>query len=1035
MTPAEFQRLSELFAEAASGQGEERARFLAQACVGDPGLRAQLEAMLAAHDSAQGAAASDAANEPSSGLGSLRIDGLQEALVSELCAQEDFHPPRIADYQIVRKLGAGGMGVVYEAVQSHPNRRVALKIIRPEVASERTRQRFLLEVEVLGWLRHPGIAQIYEAGTAETASGPAPFFAMELIDGQPLLDYARAQALGRRERLELLVKVCAALEHAHQKGVIHRDLKSANVLVDATGQPKLLDFGVARVVEAEIAVSRQRTETGQLVGTLAAMSPEQLEGDPARIDTRSDVWALGVLAFELLTGKLPHDLTDKPFPQAALAILHSDALLLGAVDVELRGDLEAIVAKALERERDLRYPSAGAIGLDLERHLNDEPVSAHPQTTVYQLRKLARKHRILVRGGALALAAILGFAAVAAWQWRVAGTQRDLALDAGQSAIRRAREAREITDFLRRMLESVDPRRDGRDAKILTIVQRAVPLLDESLTAEPLVLAALKDIIGTAYYSLGDLNAAEPLLRAALSTRRELLGANDEGVAESLEHLGILLSRRSEYEPAALALKEALAIHEALPGDRRPARARVLDATGLLAERRGDVPGGRKLVEAALDLRRQALGPIHADVVVSLNHVGRLQNIAGEFEAARATMEEALSTARKLWQRPHPDVAECLLNLANLDRDQDRYQSAEGYFVEAVQLFRDLMGPDHPDLGRTLLSLAELEIYTHKLESAREHGEEALRIARAAFGENNEDVATAYVRLANVEYAAQRPEDSRIATRKAIDIFEHLGNETNPAQAQAYEMLAIGAQWQGAVEEALTYFRRAVSVYEKSIGPEAPQVANCLRSIGTTLLRAGRSREAETELARTLEVARKVSGDTSDMTATCAHDLAQAMDRREQKSDVELAEIDRLFRQSHAIYARLHGEKSAEVATVELMLGMHLLKRRELDEAEHLVRSAVAIHTARLPAGHRDLVLASGFLGCILVERQGDPDEAGRLLTESLPGVEGAFGSHHAGTRRILAALVALCERNGDAEGAARHRQALQDAEASAKPR
>jgi tetratricopeptide (TPR) repeat protein len=333
-------------------------------------------------------------------------------------------PEKIGPYKILEALGAGGMGVVYRAEQEQPRRQVALKVMKPGTASGDRLRRFEHEAQVLGRLQHEGIARIYEAGTADTGHGPQPYFAMELIQGKPLTVFADDQRLGTRERLGLIIRICQAVQYAHQKGVIHRDLKPANVLVNEAGQPRVLDFGVARVTDSDLLVPSLETGVGQLLGTLPYMSPEQAAADPEELDTRSDVYTLGVLCYQLLAGKPPHDLAGKPVPAAVRALSEEEPAPLGSVNRQFRGDLDTIVAKALEKDKARRYQTAADFAADLERYLRDEPVLARPAGAVYHFRKFARRNRALV-GGVLAAVLALVAGTVATTWWALAAARAE----------------------------------------------------------------------------------------------------------------------------------------------------------------------------------------------------------------------------------------------------------------------------------------------------------------------------------------------------------------------------------------------------------------------------------------------------------------------------------------------------------------------------------------------------------------------------------------------------------------------------------
>jgi WD40 repeat protein len=341
-------------------------------------------------------------------------------------------PASIGRYRILRLIGEGAMGFVYEAEQEHPRRTVALKILKPGIASSTALRRFELEAEALGRLQHPGIAQIYEAGTADTGFGPQPYFAMELIRGRTPVDYVKEHNLGIRERLELVMKTAEAVHHAHQRGLIHRDLKPSNILVDQIGQPKVLDFGVARAID-EDAQRTQRTDAGQLVGTLAYMSPEQVLADPDEIDIRSDVYALGTLLYELLAGKLPLDMRRK-LPEVIHAIREEDPVPLGRLDRRYRGDIETIAIKALEKDKTQRYTSAAELAADIRRYLNDEPIAARRPTAKYQLLKFARRNKALVFGLAGVIVALAAGATVSTYLAITAERERQHALVEQQAA-------------------------------------------------------------------------------------------------------------------------------------------------------------------------------------------------------------------------------------------------------------------------------------------------------------------------------------------------------------------------------------------------------------------------------------------------------------------------------------------------------------------------------------------------------------------------------------------------------------------------
>lgn len=413
MSAVDYARVVDLFQRALERPPSERSAFVESACDGDAGVRARVMDMLAFDEGAAtdgGASGDDLADRASdAALRALRNVFTNAGDDGSAAAAGDWMPESIGPYRIVRRIGEGGMGTVFEARQDHPARTVALKTLRDGIGSTAMVRRFRREIGLLARLRHQGIARILDAGTAETDRGTVPWFTMEYIDGRPILDSARDLDLDVRARLELMAEVCDAVQDAHQRGVIHRDLKPANILVEIGEEgprPIVLDFGVARATETEPGEVSLHTAAGGAIGTLPYMSPEQVGGERDDVDTRTDVYALGVVLYELLAGQPPLDVATKSLAEAARIIRDVEPRRLGMVDRALRGEVETIVAKALEKDRERRYASASELGSDLRRHLADEPIVARPATTLYQVRKFARRHRALVTVVAAAAAGL-----------------------------------------------------------------------------------------------------------------------------------------------------------------------------------------------------------------------------------------------------------------------------------------------------------------------------------------------------------------------------------------------------------------------------------------------------------------------------------------------------------------------------------------------------------------------------------------------------------------------------------------------------
>lgn len=436
-----YARLHAIFDEARCLEGDARDRYLDDACGDDEGLRSDVENLLRAHHECSDAP--DAFADPNIAAARNQFEQLLDAeRAGPVRTVASPRPQHVGEYRIVRRIGEGGMGVVYEAEQDSPRRRVALKLIPAHRATADGLRRFRQEAELVGRLHHPGIAQIHEASTFDAGDGAQPFFAMEYISGVDVRTYAEEARLDVAGRLKLIAEVADAVHYAHEKGVIHRDLKPDNVMVDEHGCAKVLDFGVACAGDTSTAISSVMTQTGQIIGTLAYMAPEQLSADPERVSPRADVYALGVMMFELLTGRLPHEIAGLPTTVAIRLLAEADAPRLGHLESTLAGDVETIAGTALEKEPERRYASAAALAADIRRHLDDLPIAARAPSWTYLARKFTRRHRALVGGTVATILTLLVGVVVSLIFAGIAGTQRNLAEQ--RETLARRNEARSV---------------------------------------------------------------------------------------------------------------------------------------------------------------------------------------------------------------------------------------------------------------------------------------------------------------------------------------------------------------------------------------------------------------------------------------------------------------------------------------------------------------------------------------------------------------------------------------------------------------
>lgn len=626
-------------------------------------------------------------------------------------------------YMILSQLGEGGMGVVYLAQQHEPRRLVALKVMRQGfgAASERLRKRFQLETQLLARLEHPGIARLYDVGTApiDGAQGEVsvPFFAMEYVDGVPLVEFARRQKLDTRSRMTLMALICDAVAAAHRQGVVHRDLKPGNILVGADGQPKVLDFGVARALGDELGVTTVQTDVGQLIGTLPYMSPEQVSGDPRAVDARCDVYALGVVAYELLTGKLPVPVRDVAVAEAARRIRDDDPAPLSAVNRVFRGDLDTIIAKALEKDRDRRYPGADALAAEIRRYLADEPIEARPPSTMYQMRKFARRNRGLVAGLALAFLALTAGLVGTAWGLVEAQGERDA-----------ARDAERVADAERRAAVAAQHAEAQQKEAALAAERRASMRFDQ-------VRALAKSFIYEFHDDIVDLPGSTPVRKRVLE--------------RALVYLDALAAEAGESNPQLL--------QEVAEGYVKVGMAQGYHSRGNLGDRTGALQSFQKALAI-----RESITAQHSDnrdYATSLlsvrNLIANLLFNDGRYEEALATFE----TVRRERERM----------LAETTRGSDEWRAAQ----RALSISHQWVGNALGELGRHEEALesafAQRELMQSILDGVAGDG-----VAGEAADSARRDLAVAHEKVGDRLSGLERFDEAIEAYRESLAIREGL---------------------------------------------------------------------------------------------------------------------------------------------------------------------------------------------------------------------------------------------------------------------
>jgi serine/threonine protein kinase/Tfp pilus assembly protein PilF len=927
MDTERLRRIEELFHHTLGMEKDQRATYLLEACSDDPSLCSEVESLLAK----QGAG---------------------------------WMPERVGSYRILRQIGEGAMGVVYEAEQDQPRRTVALKVIKPGMTTREVLRRFELESQALARLQHPGAAQIYEAGTADIGFGPQPFFAMELIRGRTLLEYAEEHRLSARQRLELMVRICAGVDHAHQRGLIHRDLKPGNILVEETGQPKIVDFGVARATDNDMATTRA-TSAGQLIGTLAYMSPEQVLADPLELDARSDVYALGVILHELLTGRLPYELDHLPPHAAARTILEQDPTRLSSIDRGYRGDIETIVAKALEKDKARRYTSAASLAADIERYLRNEPITARPPTASYQLGKFARRNKALVAGGSAVVLTLLVGIVVSAFE------------------ARRARQAEQITvavnDFLQKDLlaqasASEQARPDSKpdpDLKVRTALDRASARIEGKFKEQPLVEASIRQTISKAYEDLGLFPEAQRHTQRVLELRRRSLGEDDPATLDAMDDLMSLETQQGKYESA-----EPLAV-------------------------------------TVLEKRRRILGEEHTDTLEAMDNLGLLYWNEGKYPQAESLLGHVVQVDQRVLGNESPRTLEAMGDLALVYNYRGNNAEAEPLAARVLELKRRVLGEEHP---RTLIAMSNLAlIYSDegKYEQAETLDKKLVEVKRRLLGEQHLSTLTSMNNLASVYVEEGKYEEAAPLRITVVDIERQVLGEEHPSTLASMSNLAVLYGRQGKYELAEPLLLKALEVRRRKLGEEHPDTLHDMGNLGAFYVEQSKFAQAEPLLSKAIESCRRVLGREHSETLANITRQARLYQGQGKYEKAESLYMEVLESGRHAL-----GAQDPRNAGVLVRLASIRTQQQRYSDAESLLRDALATYDKKAPDTWQRYNSRS-LLGASLTS-QGKYAEAEPLVTSGYQGMVALENRIPAASRIELqqagARIVELYRKWGKAE-------------------
>jgi non-specific serine/threonine protein kinase/serine/threonine-protein kinase len=780
-------------------------------------------------------------------------------------------PSRIGPYHLVRRIGEGGMGEVWEAEQREPmQRRVAIKLVKVGMDTRHFVARFEAERQALALMEHPAIARIIDGGATDTGR---PYLVMEFVEGVPITRYCDQRKLSTRERLEIFMQVCDAVEHAHRRGILHRDLKPSNVLVaerDGAPAPKIIDFGVAKAIAEPLTDRTLHTVIGGWIGTPAYMSPEQADvrGD---IDTRTDVYSLGVMLYEILTGvrPLPEETIDSaapdelrriirereaPRPSARLSALGGQAAAYASARStdapelarRLRGDLDWIVLKAIEKERDRRYGSPSQLADDIRRHLRSEPVVARPPSTIYRAGRFVRRHKLVVSAAAIAFAGL-----VAAVVGTAVGMVRARAAEA--EARREAATAERVTRFLVDLFTETDPSNSrGEDVTVREVLDRGAERVRAALASEPIVQARLEGAIADVYEALGHYDRAEPLHESALATLERELGPGDPRTESAMAALAGAQWRLGRYDEAAPVLRSVFEARRTRLGHDHPDTLMSQSSLAHLLLRRGDLAEAEALYRDVWETYRRLNGDEDPLTLGARHNLANVLGTLGREEEEVTHLEAVLEVRRRVEGADHPHTLGAAMNLASSYQNVDRLDEAEALANKTYEGMRRVLGEEHPDTLSMLGNLGGLDLEFARWDSAIERYSRVVEGRTRALGPEHDQTLIGRRNLAYALDGAGRREEAEAQVQIALaGLTKSLGADSYMT-LDTHGQLAMLHAAMGRNLEAKRELEAVLPGIERVLGPEHPQVRDKLYNLACIATRVGEHEMALGYLERSI---------------------------------------------------------------------------------------------------------------------------------------------------------------------------------------
>jgi len=844
--------VARIFAECIERAPERREAYLAEACAGDPDLLAEISSLLQSHESA----------------GDF-LDALDERRAAALVSSSPEPGPEkeIGPYRIVRELGRGGMGVVYlaERADGQFEQQVALKLVKRGMDSDAILQRFRLERQILARLEHPNIARLIDGGVSESGQ---PWFALEYVDGEPLTGYCDRHRLGVDARLRLFEAAGRAVQHAHQQLVVHRDLKPSNIMVTSAGEVKLLDFGIAKLLDSETGASAPTlTQAGIRLVTPEYGSPEQIRGEP--VTTAADVYALGVILYELLAGRRPFRF-DRRSPDAMAELVErgqptrpSSAVQSGSVPPSadelaaargtsvprlrrrLRGDLDIIVLKAIRKEPERRFSSVEALLEDLSRWRTGLPVKARPDTMGYRAVKFLRRHGLATAATLLVGTSLAGGLAVALYQRGVARME--------------AEKARQVQKFLIDTFEVSDPwQTKGEEVTARELLDKGADRIRSGLADQPEVKGTLMLVIGTLYQKLGLYDRGIKQFEEALDVRTRALGLRHVDVAEAQADLANALIEVAEYDRGEKLIRQAIETRAALKGENDADLGVMLNTLGLILAEKGEYAEAEEKLRRALSIHRRVLGEKSDETISTLGTLGLALRWGGQLEEAEKFHREALELNREAYGNDDPRTAWALERLGVGLAQRGNTEEAKPLLIEGLEIMKRVLGEDHPDTALALNNLAKTMMVAGDPAGAEPLFRQALELNARTHGEESLYITTNLANLAQVLIMEERFDEAAVLQERALALRrKHLG-PGHPSVAETLSQLARTRTLQGDMERSEKLYAEALPIARAAWDPSHPELATLLAGYGDLHLRQGRAADAEPLLREALAIREKV---------------------------------------------------------------------------------------------------------------------------------------------------------------------------------